>query len=623
MKSAKYWKSRSVKRTAYSEKQAEQRSKEIARLYAKAEQQVIQDINEVYRTYAKGAGIDVDRLLKKLSVDDTTKFWLDMRKKGHLEYMGQNYKSRITRLEQIKGQIYDTVRSIAPKENEAHTKAHTQTINDAFNRTIFDTSKGVGENISFGGLNPNTLDSMLRTKWSGRNYSENVWSNTDRIATYVKDELGTALLTGKSPRRVTEDVQEKFKVSKTVADRLIRTETNYFQNDAEAKANEEMGLERYIYVATLDRRTSTICGDTDGSVFLLKKREVGVNYPPLHPNCRSTTRVYLGKEFEPKTRIARDEDGNNVQVENMTYRKWRELNKVDDVKPTNPPKPTAPKTKISVVDQSNKQKVTTKTVKHVNIPIEPTQRGGVDPRLKSLFRSGMVDVYKRFPQAFDRLDKVLISRTQGQPYNLNGVYKFGVRTKNSRLVRGSDGQVMRAPDESRLVRGKIYAEQNIAIRVPKGSNDLETYSSRVAEIHKRGSWASDNPKAVIYHELGHSLEVTMLLQKEKLYGTWDKIAGMNGREVSINDMRPDITQLNQKMRGHSVSRDLVERTLREAYPNETLYQATRKHISTYATKEPAEAFAELFEKTMTGDGDKVTKIFERNLKNELEELELL
>jgi len=334
MEGSKYFKKRSIKRTITAEKEAKQYQKAIARLYSKAEKQIQSDINGIYKTYAKGAGLDTEKLLEKLSFDDTTKFWLKMKQSGNLEYITRNYSSRINRLEQLQGELYSKIHEIRNDEVNLQTKSHTETINEAYNRTIFDTQKGVGQPIAFGGLNQPLVDNMLKRDWLGANYSNRVWSNTDRLATNVRDELGTALLTGRSPRRVTKDIQEKFDVAHHVADRLIRTETNYFQNEAEFEANVDMGFDEYIYIAVLDSRTSTICGVTDKLKFKFKDKKTGINYPPLHPNCRSSTRVFIGDEYEPKTRNARDGDGNIVEVANIPYTEWKKAYDIQNQAPS-------------------------------------------------------------------------------------------------------------------------------------------------------------------------------------------------------------------------------------------------------------------------------------------------
>ena len=52
---------------------------------------------------------------------------------------------------------------------------------------------------------------------------------------------------------------------------------------------EEVGSDKYEYQAYLDSRTSDICKGLDNEIFYTKDAQTGVNFPPMHPNCRSTT----------------------------------------------------------------------------------------------------------------------------------------------------------------------------------------------------------------------------------------------------------------------------------------------------------------------------------------------
>jgi hypothetical protein len=62
----------------------------------------------------------------------------------------------------------------------------------------------------------------------------------------------------------------------------------------------------------------------DGKIFDLKDKEVGVNWPPLHPHCRSSTACVIdGLTREGLTRAARDKDGKSVYVpRDMKYNSW-------------------------------------------------------------------------------------------------------------------------------------------------------------------------------------------------------------------------------------------------------------------------------------------------------------
>lgn len=60
----------------------------------------------------------------------------------------------------------------------------------------------------------------------------------------------------------------------------------------------------------------------DGKVFKVSEKEIGVNAPPFHPRCRTTTVAYFPDEVDEE-RIARDSDGSNYYVPgDMNYEQW-------------------------------------------------------------------------------------------------------------------------------------------------------------------------------------------------------------------------------------------------------------------------------------------------------------
>ncbi len=104
--------------------------------------------------------------------------------------------------------------------------------------------------------------------------------------------------------------------------RLVRTETNYMHNAATAAFSEAIGIEKYQFLATLDIRTSKICRSLDGQIFEYKDKQTGVNYPPMHPYCRSTKVDVIDEEWlKEGTRVARDKEGKTIKVPwEMTYK---------------------------------------------------------------------------------------------------------------------------------------------------------------------------------------------------------------------------------------------------------------------------------------------------------------
>ena len=327
-KSSTYWDKRAIKRLSDAEKQSEAYIERVKSIYNQAYRNIDKELKSVYANYSKETGLDIGKLKTLLSKKETDKVWKTLKRQGLDKYVMNNYKSRISRLEQIQAQIYAKAKQIYPKEELQNTMCYKGVINNSYYKTVYDTQMGTGYDFSFSKIDNNLVNALLNEKWSGKNYSERIWGNTDILADSVSELVGGSLLSGQSIEKTAKELRERFDVSKYYAERLIRTETNHFNNEADAMAYEEMGIEKYVFVATLDSRTSAICQEMDGQVFKYKDKEAGVNYPPLHPNCRSKTRGYLGKEAEKnlKRRARNPVTGKNELINNITYKEWATQN---------------------------------------------------------------------------------------------------------------------------------------------------------------------------------------------------------------------------------------------------------------------------------------------------------
>ena len=334
IKSSNYWDKRAIERMTTAEKQSETYIKNIKEMYNQAFKNIDGEIARVYKNYSKETGLDVEKLKELLTAKETSKTWKDLKRQGLDKYIKENYKSRISRLEQIQAQIYAKAKQIYPKEELQNTMCYKGVINNSYYKAVYDTQIGTGYDFSFNKIDNNLLNRLLNEKWSGKNYSERIWGNTDILADSVSKIVGGALLSGQGIEKTIKQIKDRFNVSKYYAERLVRTETNHFNNEADAMAYEEMGVKEYVFVAVLDSRTSEMCQANDNKKYLYKDREVGVNYPPLHPNCRSTTRGYLGEEAEKqlKRRARNPLTGKSELIDNISYKDWLKQHDIVDTK---------------------------------------------------------------------------------------------------------------------------------------------------------------------------------------------------------------------------------------------------------------------------------------------------
>lgn len=137
------------------------------------------------------------------------------------------------------------------------------------------------------GLSKKDIDKIISQRWSGRLYSERVWSHMDILRKTVDKVVMDVVNEVVDKEKAIKLVQDRFAVSESSARRLINTETNYAMNQNILVKAFQDGYTHFQYKAQMDERTSEVCRNLNGKIFNLLDAEVGVNVPPVHVNCRS------------------------------------------------------------------------------------------------------------------------------------------------------------------------------------------------------------------------------------------------------------------------------------------------------------------------------------------------
>ncbi len=75
------------------------------------------------------------------------------------------------------------------------------------------------------------------------------------------------------------------------------TEVTYYCAQRELTAYSHNQCEEYQYLAPLDFKTCRPCRELDGKVFRIDNAVPGINYPPMHSGCRSSTIAVMSREW--------------------------------------------------------------------------------------------------------------------------------------------------------------------------------------------------------------------------------------------------------------------------------------------------------------------------------------
>lgn len=432
MKSRDYWQKRAEQIAERQHKKADEYIEKLKREYEKALKSIQRDIEVFYQRFAINNEISFAEAKKLLTEGELEEFRMTLEEfiekakdnaDGRWTKILDNvyFKTRVSRLEALQIQIRQQIELLKASEQQKTKELLSDVYEDTYYRTIFELQKGVGIGSTFAKVDNKALENVLSQPWQGSNFSARIWDDRDKLLRELETALSQAFIRGDSIDRITQALAKRMSVSYSNAARIIRTETSFIVGQATFEGYKASGVvKKYEYLATLDSRTSQICRSMDGLVFNLNEKEVGVNYPPLHPNCRSTVVPYFDEEIDVGERIARDSEGDTYYVPaDIKYEVW-----YDEYVRANQ---TISEIYQSVVQKEPKITDDVITAFH----IAGAEPAGLEYRLKSFdsFKRKVNTDYTAQKQSGKRMTKKEIAR------GINDIVRYTAIAEGDRLVQ--------------------------------------------------------------------------------------------------------------------------------------------------------------------------------------------
>jgi SPP1 gp7 family putative phage head morphogenesis protein len=343
MTSKEYWKGRSLLLEQLLHDRSEATAQRISRLYGLAQENIFQQIEKVFSSYAKGGALNEKKAMELLSVRETDEAERELRRQYEeatgpakrdiwARLSAPAYANRISRLQALRDKLYTQARMMGLEEVSYVRDRLSDTLEQSYYRTTFDVQQFTGEGYRFDRLTDRQIKAALAADWNGKNWSERIWDNNQMFADAVEDTVTVGIMAGLRYDEMRDNLLHVIGLDDTEgaryrSARLVHTECAFVANQGHLMGYQAAEIEKYIFLATLDLRTSKICRALDGKRFLVSEAQAGTNLPPMHPWCRSTTMPDMSAEQLRKVpRAARDpETGKSVTVPgDITYQEWHE-----------------------------------------------------------------------------------------------------------------------------------------------------------------------------------------------------------------------------------------------------------------------------------------------------------
>lgn len=231
-----------------------------------------------------------------------------------LELNTLSAKSRISRKEQLLGEIDKQMSSLASLTNKEIKKHLVNVLVTNYYRGHYSIQKTLKLGFNVSAINHSLVKSIIEFPWSTKQFSKTIWDDIDKMTETLRKELASGFIDGSSIQKMVKRIDDALGKGKYVTQRLVRTEAKYFAQQAQLMSYKKLGIDEYYYKGAGCPK----CAPLDGKKFKIEDAEVGVNCPPMHPNCKC-------RVIAVTTRSLFDMDSNTVPLDqNIKFKEWKE-----------------------------------------------------------------------------------------------------------------------------------------------------------------------------------------------------------------------------------------------------------------------------------------------------------
>ena len=164
---------------------------------------------------------------------------------------------------------------------------------------------------------PKMARAIVNASFHNADFSTRIWANQGQLRNELSILLSNGIVQGIHSRELAKQIEKKFGVSKSNAERLMRTEMARVQIAAQEESYRANGYEQYVFLAI--GTACPGCLALNEQHFNVSEMQSGENAPPMHPNCRCSTAAWMDRAETMKQIKAMSQVKAVSQVNNSEY----------------------------------------------------------------------------------------------------------------------------------------------------------------------------------------------------------------------------------------------------------------------------------------------------------------
>ncbi|HDB8135133.1 TPA: minor capsid protein [Staphylococcus aureus Sa_TPS3184] len=271
---------------------------EIERIILLMYAEITKELLAFYAKYAKDTGLSIQEVKKMADSFDVLAFSnkakqfverKDFSEEANQSLKQYNLTMKISREKLLKQQLDLIVKDTSLNlQNKIEDK-----LSDAVNREVKRQAHILGEHVQ---IDDTEVKAVVNSNFKGAKWSTRLWNDMELVQKEVERITSHVVIRGRHPNEFVSEFKKQTNSTSYNASRLLVTESARVQTESQKIAYlKDLGEDgEYKYVAKIDSKTSKLCHSLNGKIFKVKDMIPGVNAPPMHPWCRSTTVPHVG-----------------------------------------------------------------------------------------------------------------------------------------------------------------------------------------------------------------------------------------------------------------------------------------------------------------------------------------
>lgn len=333
-KQEKYWEDRAQSRVLATDRQVDDIRKDSDRAYRDARNGVRREIDKFYRDFATAAGISEDEARQKLSRGELQDFKKELERKRKIiqemiqkspnnrklqaydtEFEKLSKVRELTRKEALEANVSAEIVKLGGKQEQQLNARSQNVVRTALWMNSADLSMLGDVDAKLGVGHPEQVKRAAKENWQHGDFSDKIWDDKEKLIREAREVIEGGFARNKGAYDMAGDLMTRMNVSHSNALRLVRTEFNHLSNQAALAEYQAKGIKKYKFVSATDSRTCDVCADLNGKTFNVADAKVGLNFPPMHPNCRSVTTPVIDWDDEDEW------DYSNIELDDDELKK--------------------------------------------------------------------------------------------------------------------------------------------------------------------------------------------------------------------------------------------------------------------------------------------------------------